>query len=259
MKVSASLIYLATLVSALGMANGLSQSEWSMTNVPSAGRTDITFPITILKADHISGYYFAQMYAFVNSGRAYIGIQPRPDASGRAVLHGTVSNFIAGSTPAHSNCHTGADGGDRVSCAVEWNGDYSHTYDFEVKRDADDPLVWVGMAIDTVTGLRTHIGSYKLPAGAGGIQHNELGFVEWYPWNGYEPPNHCAKLPYQKTLFGNPRTTHEGSVGTQSLFYETGDCIGKVDFQTAKVTGGVENSCGFPGQTGQFVVQEAAN
>ncbi|KAJ7674285.1 hypothetical protein B0H17DRAFT_1161758 [Mycena rosella] len=114
-----------------------------------------------------------------------------------------------------------------VSCAVEWNGVYGRTYDYE--------------------RARAQIGSFTLPAGSDEIQSSQAGFVEWYPWNGGEPPNHCARLPYQKTIFGNPRTTHTGSVGTQSLSYEYGDCIGQVAFHTENAAGGVENNCGFEG------------
>jgi hypothetical protein len=98
-------------------------------------------------------------------------------------------------------------------------------------------------------GLDRH-GSYTLPPGAGGIQSSQAGFVEWYPSNGGEPPNHCARLPYQKTFFGTPRTTHTGSIGTQSLSCEYGNCVGQVAFYTEKVSGGVENNCGFRGAAG---------
>ncbi|KAJ6475993.1 hypothetical protein C8R47DRAFT_985571, partial [Mycena vitilis] len=69
----------------------------------------------------------------------------------------------------------------------------------------------------TVTSQRIHIGSYGLPAGTGGIQSSQAGFVEWCPWNSGEPANHCTLLPLQSTTFGIPRTTHAGSVGNQSL------------------------------------------
>ncbi|KAJ6490883.1 hypothetical protein C8R45DRAFT_901277 [Mycena sanguinolenta] len=238
-----------SLASFILSANALVGSSWSVTNVPSTGLTDITFPLTIVEADHISGYYFAQQYGFVNSSIGYTGLQPRPDdANGNPVLHGVFSSFIDGSTTTDENCSAGADGGPGVSCSVEWNGVYGRQYDFEVKSTGSS--VWVGTAIDTVTGERIHIGSYTVSASAGGIQSSQAGFVEWYPWNGGEPPNHCALLPYQKTIFGNPYTTHLLSIGLQSASYEYGDCVGQVAFQTQNVLGGVENNCGFQGQTG---------
>ncbi|KAJ6595164.1 hypothetical protein DFH09DRAFT_1136346 [Mycena vulgaris] len=248
MRLSPSLGFVASLMGLLPMAHALVGSSWSITNVPSTGLTDITFPITIVEADHISGYYFAQQYGFVGSSIGYTGIQPRPDSGGNSVLHGVFSSFVAGSTTSDANCHTGADGGPGVSCAVEWNGVYNRTYDFVVQTSG--VRTWVGTAVDTVTGTKIHIGTYTLPVGASGIQSSQAGFVEWYPWNGGIPPNHCARLPYQKTIFGTPRTTHAGSVGTQSLSYEYGDCVGQVAFHTEKVASGVENNCGFRGQTG---------
>jgi len=249
MKLSSSLALVASLLSIIPTTCALVGSSWSVTNVPSSGLSDITFPITIVQADHISGYYFAQQFGFVGlNDVGYTGIQPRPDNNGAAVLHGVFSSFVAGTTSSDANCSSGADGGAGVSCSFEWNGVYGRTYGFEVKTTGN--RLWVGTAVDTVTGQRIHIGSYTLPAGSQGIQSSQAGFVEWYPWNGGEPPNHCARLPYQKTIFGNPTTTHAGSVGTQSLAYEYGDCVGQVAFQAGKVTGGAENSCGWPGQSG---------
>jgi len=249
MKLSSTFTLVASLLSALPTAHALVSSSWSVTNVPSTGLTDITFPITIVEAGHISGYYFAQQFNFVGvTAVGYTGIQPRPDSGGKAVLHGVFSSFIAGTTTSDTNCRPGADSGAGVSCSVEWNGVYGRTYNFEVKTAGN--RLWVGTAVDTVTGQRIHIGSYTLPAGSQGIKSGQAGFVEWYPWNGGEPPNHCALLPYQKTIFWNPSTTQAGSVGTQSLAYESGDCVGKVAFHTERVTEGVENNCGFPGQSG---------
>ncbi|PPQ98257.1 hypothetical protein CVT26_003450 [Gymnopilus dilepis] len=249
MKLSDYFLPAPLLLSILPTAQALVGSSWSISNVPSTGLTDITFPITIVEADHISGYYFAQQFNFVGlSDVGYTGIQPRPNKGGKAVLHGVFSSFVPGSTTSDANCRSGADGGAGVSCSFEWNGVYGRKYDFEVKTTGN--RLWVGTAVDTVTGQRIHIGSYTLPAGSQGIRNSQAGFVEWYPWNGGEPPNHCARLPYQKTIFGNPTTTHAGSVGQQGLSYEYGDCVGQVAFHTERVTGGVENNCGFRGQSG---------
>ncbi|KAJ7158003.1 hypothetical protein C8R43DRAFT_1180406 [Mycena crocata] len=202
-------------------------AKWSMTDVPSTGLRDITFPITIIEADRRSGYYFAQQYAFVGSSSGgYTGLQPRPDSGGRPVLHAVFSSFVNASKTADANCHAGADGGPGVSCSVEWAGVYGRTYDLEVKAAGNQ--VWVGTVVDTVTGGRIHIGSYTLPANAGGIESSESGFVEWYPWNSGQPANHCARLPYQQTIFGSPRTTNVGSIGTENAAYEYGDCVGQV-------------------------------
>ncbi|KAJ7222181.1 hypothetical protein GGX14DRAFT_662824 [Mycena pura] len=244
---STSATFLASLIALLPAAHALVALPWSMTNVPSSGLTDITFPLTIVQADHISGYYFAQQFQFINSGIGYTGIQPRPDKGGQAVLHGVFSSFVAGSTSGDPNCSSGADGGAGVSCSFEWSGTYGRTYNFEVAYSSG---LWVGTAIDTVSGVRIHIGSFKLPPGAGGIASSQVGFVEWYPWNGAEPPNHCAKLPYQATIFGAPFTSHSGSKGVESLAYEYGDCVGQVAFNTQAVANGVGNNCGFRGQTG---------
>ncbi|KAJ6530610.1 hypothetical protein B0H19DRAFT_1214436 [Mycena capillaripes] len=240
MKLSSTLFSVAPLVTLLPTVKALLGSSWSVTNVPNAGLTDITFPLRIVEADHISGYYYAQQFGFVNSDIGYTGLQPRPDENGIPLHQWTTDE----------NCFAGADGGPGVSCSVEWNGVCGRTYDLEVNYNGSS--VWVGTAVDTVTGERVHIGSYTVPAEAGGIRDSQEGFVEWYPWNVDVPPNHCAHLPYQKTVFGTPRTTHEGSVGTQGLGFEYGDCVGEAGFYTQEVDGGVENECGFRGQTELF-------
>ncbi|KAJ7310066.1 hypothetical protein DFH08DRAFT_757158 [Mycena albidolilacea] len=251
LKATTSFACIVSLIGLLPAANALVGSSWSMTNVPSGGLTDITFPLTIVEADHISGYYFAQQFAFVgNSEVGYTGLQPRPDdANDTPILHGVFSSFIAGAASTDPNCFPGADGGAGVSCSTEWNGVYGRTYDMEVRYDACAGL-WVGTAIDTVTGERYHIGSYTLPEGTGGIKDGQAGFVEWYPWNVVEPADHCAHLPYQQTIFGPPRTTNQGSVGSQSLAFEYGDCVGQVGFFTGPVDGGADTACGWLGETG---------
>jgi hypothetical protein len=243
MKPYASIVFVISLISFLPATEAQAALSWSVTNVPSTGLTDITFPLTIVEADHISGYYFAQQFGFVESSIGYTGLQPRPDRNGNPVLHAVFSNFVAGSTTTDAHCHVGADGGSGISCSFDWNGVYGRTYDLEVKHEGNQ--LWVGTAVDTVTKERIHIGSYTLPAGAGGIKSSQVGFVEWYT---SVPQNQCSRLPYQKTTFGIPRTTHAGSIGTQGVAYGSGRCKDQVALHTQKVASGVETNCGFRGR-----------
>ena len=245
MKLYTSLASVASLISLFPTVMAAVQASWSVTNVPSTGLTDITFPITIVDTDRTFGYFLAENFPFVGADpTGYIGLQPHPDEGGKQVLHAAFSSFINGTTTTDPNCHDGADYGPGVSCGVDWNGVYNRTYDLEVKYAGDQ--LWVGTAIDTVTQERTHIGSYKVPAGVEGIASNVDGipFVEYYPWNDGKQHD-CASLPYQKSIFGIPRTSHEGSVGSLELFAEYGDCAGKVAFHTERVASGVEVNCGF--------------
>lgn len=242
-------ICVATILTSAGSAMALVGTQWSATNVPSTGLTNITFPMGIIEADHISGFYFAQQFSFVGtSDVGYVGLEPRPDQNGWPVLHAVFSSFIKGSTTTDPNCTPGADGGPGVSCGVDFNAPYSRTFQLEVTRTSG--TTWVSTVVDTITGARVHIGSWTLPTGTGGIKNTQAGFIEWYPWNNGEPPNHCARLPYAQVFFGTPTTTQPGSVGTQGLAYEYGDCVGQVAFHTVRVNGGVVASLGFRGQTG---------
>ena len=249
MKLYTSLASVASLISLFPTVTAESvQATWSVTNVPSDGLTDMTFPITIGYADHTYGWYFAQQYGFVGTDTSgYIGLQPHPDEDGKQVLHAAFSSFINGTTTTDPNCHDGADYGPGVSCRVDWNGVYNRTYDLEVKYAGGQ--LWVGTAIDTVTEERTHIGSYEVPAGVKGIASNDqdIPFVEYYYWNDGKQQHDCASLPYQRSIFGIPRTSHGGSVGSLELFAESrfSYCLGKIAFHTARVASGVEVNCGF--------------
>ncbi|KAF7795891.1 hypothetical protein EIP86_007058 [Pleurotus ostreatoroseus] len=220
-----------------------------MANTPSAGLKDITFPINMANAAHKSGYYYAMQYGFVGlSDIGYTGIQPRPDnAQGQSVVHGVFSSFVNGTTTSDANCHLGADNGPGVSCAVEIavSSGYAHTYKFEVRNAGG--TTWVGTMIDALTGVRTHIGSWTLPAGSGGIESSQLGFVEYYLWN--DKQNHpCNTLPKTQVFFGTPTTKTSGAgPGKLGTPYEYGNCVGQVGFSTttsasgASVTVGVAN------------------
>ncbi|KAJ7773842.1 hypothetical protein B0H16DRAFT_1763325 [Mycena metata] len=242
----------------LARASGiLACTAWEITNVPTAGMTDITFSMTIAEADHISGYYFAQEFTFHNLSSenfghlGYIGLQPRPDEEGRPRLHAAFSSFVPGTiSSTNANCIPSADGGPGSSCWWDFDAVYGRTYELEVQKNLG---IWIGTVVDTVTGERIQIGSWILPQEAEGIMGGNLGFVEWYPWNGVEPENHCAKLPYQRTIFGAPKTSSPGAVGTQGLGYfnPANDCEGQIAFSTQMdISGGVEMVSGFQGQTG---------
>ncbi|KAJ7176137.1 hypothetical protein C8R43DRAFT_1118665 [Mycena crocata] len=259
MNLALHFVFIASLTTLIPTAQALLGTPWTVTNVPSDGLTDITFPLTILAAEHFSGYYFAQQFSFGgNDDIGYTGLQPRPDdTTGRPFLMAVFSSFINGTTTTDANCFAGADGGPGVSCSIEFPADYNHTYELEVVS-AGAAGLWNGSVVDTVSNERKRIGSWTLPTefSGSGIQGAQTGFVEWYPWNVEIPADHCALLPYQKTRFGAPRTTNAGSVGSQGAAYEYGDCfdtdkkVGTVAFHTESVADGVEIEVGFKGKTG---------
>ncbi|KAL0564486.1 hypothetical protein V5O48_017558 [Marasmius crinis-equi] len=219
--------------------------DWSIDTIPSTGLKDITFPINMANAAHESGYYHAMQYGFVGlNDIGYTGIQPRPDNSaGQSVVHGVFSSFAAGTTTNDSQCTPGADGGPGVSCAVEIPSPYADTYNFVVTNTGG--TTWAGTMVNTATGTQTHIGSWTLPSGSGGIQSSQVGFVEYYPWNSGEPPNHCQMLPKTEVFFGTP-TTKTGVVSLAKLSdaYEYGDCVGQVNFSQVRTADGVSVKVG---------------
>jgi hypothetical protein len=230
---------LLALSSLLSLSTALCDISWNIPNVPSQGLQDVTFSFNIASAPHTSGYYFAQQFGFVGlSDVGYTGLQPRPDSDSSSIIHAVFSSFINGTTSTDSNCGNGADGGEGVSCAVEFSGSYSDTWNLVVANAGG--TTWTGTAVNSATNEQQHIGTYILPSEAGGIQDSEVGFVEYFPWN-TDPSLTCADLPSTEGTF-YPPTTQSSSVGTQEGTIEgsVDNCQSYITQQS--VSGGVDFS-----------------
>jgi hypothetical protein len=231
-----SLLQTTLLTTLLQTTNALVGISWKVSNGPSNGLKDISFPIAMPNAAHKSGYYYAQQFSFAGqSDVGYTGLQPREDNGSNSVVHAVFSSFVAGTTSTDANCSDGADGGAGVSCAVEVSATYAHGYVLRVENTAG--TTWTGTMVDAVDGTETHIGSYTLPSGSGGIQGSQVGFVEYYPWN--SGSHTCDQLPKTDVTFGVP--TSSGGTGELGDAYEYGDCVGQVDFSTKRVDGDAVN------------------
>lgn len=236
-------ITLAALLSPT-LCNALVGITWTAAKTtPSDGLRDITFPINMAQASHVSGYYHAMQFGFNNLGDVgYTGIQPRENVNGKSIVHGVFSSFAAGTLSTHPNCHTGADGGAGTSCAVEIPASYSPTYNFVIENISG--TTWRGSMVDTTTGNTTVIGEYILPIIAGGIKPSQLGFVEYYPWN--SGSHTCNQLPKTEVTFGIPTTKTSGAGPiTLDASYEYGDCVGSVAFKRSRTSAGEVIDVGF--------------
>ncbi|KAJ5717952.1 hypothetical protein N7488_003598 [Penicillium malachiteum] len=244
MKPSSRFLQSAILASILQSSEALVGISWSISDPPATGLQDITFPISMSEAPHISGYYFAQQFNFKNqSDVGYTGLQPREDVESSSIIHAVFSSFINGTTSTDNNCKDGADGGAGVSCAVDIDASYEHGYHLKVNNTGG--TTWSGTLIDVVTKNETHIGAYTLPEDSGGLLGTQVGFVEYYPWNS-QAQHSCATLPQTEVTFGIP-TTESGEAGSLEEPYEYGDCIGQVDFEASVETeDGYTIIVGFP-------------
>ncbi|KAJ5750141.1 hypothetical protein N7533_007169 [Penicillium manginii] len=205
-----SLLQTTLLTTLLQTTNALVGISWKVSNGPSNGLKDISFPIAMPNAAHKSGYYYAQQFSFAGqSDVGYTGLQPREDNGSNSVVHAVFSSFVAGTTSTDANCSDGADGGAGVSCAVEVSATYAHGYVLRVENTAG--TTWTGTMVDAVDGTETHIGSYTLPSRARGTD----------------------------VTFGVP--TSSGGTGELGDAYEYGDCVGQVDFSTKRVDGDAVN------------------
>lgn len=227
---------LTTAIAALAPAacHALVGNSWSFENSADGGLKDITFPMLLTNAPHETQFYFAQQFNFGGTGAmGYTGLQPNPDADGKAKIRGVFSSFTAGTTTTDPNCHEGADGGPGVSCGAIMNGTYSDKIIMVVENMSG--TTWKGTAVDTVTGGYIHIGSWTLPAGTTGLLSNQLGFVEDYIG---EDGAGCSAMPKTEVSFFNPTTTTAGAgIGVVQKPYEYGDCTGKAGFVVTELEG----------------------
>ncbi|KAF4553073.1 Hypothetical protein D9617_8g050860 [Elsinoe fawcettii] len=236
-----------SLATCLPFSLALVGHNWAFSDFPSSGLNDITFPFSIAAADKDRGFYFAQQYNFINvDSVGYCGLQPRASPSSGDVLHAAFSSFQTGATSGHDNCSDGADGGSGVSCAVDVTGvNYDHPWNITIARSRDNHT-WKGTLVDTVTGKETVIGEYSLPAGTGGIKNGQMGFVEYYPWNGKSPKPACSTLPKTGVTFFNPTSEAKGaSVGANKKPYTYGYCGDDAGFSVEQVKNGWEVQVGF--------------
>ncbi|KAF5688605.1 hypothetical protein FDENT_4825 [Fusarium denticulatum] len=185
-------------------------------------------------APHKSGFYFAQQFGFNGiDDIGYTGLQPRPNYRRRQVVHAVFSSFQKGTTTKHKNCHSGADGGPGVSCALDIFGDYSHLYNLTVRNTGG--TTWRGTIIDTVTGKSDVIGEWTLPSSAGKMLNRQVGFFEYFNWNDGKTNHVCSKLPFSQVFFGNPTSKTKGaSGGKMTSVYEEGECVKKLNLKATQ-------------------------
>lgn len=223
---------------------------------------DITFPITMNRADHETGYYFSMQFGFEGvNNHGYTGMQPREDVNGKSVVHGAFSVFGDGTTSNHPNCNTGADGGSGTTCRVEINGSYTPTWNFVVENIGG--TTWRGTMVDTSTGVGTVIGEYTLPSGASGIKNYYNGFVEYYLWNGLQQPI-CSALPKTSVTFGIPTTKTNNFKITLGNAWEDDEgygnditqCAGQVNFSRVRTADGEVVDCGFSNSTYWYAMMD---
>ncbi|MEI2453511.1 RICIN domain-containing protein [Lysobacter firmicutimachus] len=183
-------------------------TDWSVEGASAEGLEDITFTITVHpQSQRHMGMFVAQQFFFVNGGGGYIGLQPKPDSSGRQRLHGIFSTFDAGSTENDPNCVSGADGdADGVSCGFTFYAEYGHPYALTVQMTA--PNTWTGTATDTVTGVETHIGTFTESPARGNLKSSGVGFIEHW----YSTVPSCLQLPRIDTTLAGAFTTAAGGL-----------------------------------------------
>ncbi|MGV3345714.1 hypothetical protein ACGVWS_08180 [Enterobacteriaceae bacterium LUAb1] len=213
--------------------------QWKLNklhNAPSVDPrfTNLTFRFNVNNETmHNDGTYFAQQFHFENTGSenntGYLGLQPRKNRHGQSYMKAIFSSFIAGSKTHDRNCHSGADGGPGVSCAVLFPATYGRTYEITIHQTAEN--TWSGEVRDQLSGEETHIGSWTLPDSFGKLLPSGEGFAEYYA---FYKPNYpqfvvpdCSQLAKINVFYGPVTTTDfGGGIGsiTNSSEYNSEEC-----------------------------------
>ncbi|PNS14959.1 hypothetical protein CAC42_2188 [Sphaceloma murrayae] len=220
-------------------------NSWSFTEAPATGLTDITFPFKLANAPNERGYYFAQQFDFIDvESQGYAGLQPQAnDSNGDTVVRAVFSSFQTGATTTHPNCSDGADGGTGVSCGVVVKATYDHAHDVRIKKSGS--TTWSATLVDVETGTSNDIGEWTLPAGSGNIKNGQVGFVEYFPFNGRATKD-CSTLPKTEAVFYNPLSDTQGAgSGRVKKPYLYGDCETGNGFSTEQVPSGWHIEVGF--------------
>ncbi|KAF5613345.1 hypothetical protein F25303_14248 [Fusarium sp. NRRL 25303] len=241
MKLTATTVALS--LPSLGLASVY--NEWAFAKAPAAGLNDITFPMSMKGAPRTDGYYFAQQFGFNGvDDVGYTGLQPRANKNGKQIVHGVFSSFQKGATTKHKNCHSGADGGPGVSCAIDIFGDYSHLYNLTVQNIGG--TTWRGTLTDTVTKKSDVIGEWTLPSSARKMLNGQTGFFEYYEWNDGTSNHDCTLQPFTQVFMGNPTSKTSGaSGGAITKVYEEGECVGDLGLVAKKSAKGYQIKAGF--------------
>lgn len=198
--------------------------------------TNLTFRFNVNNDTlHDKGTYFAQQFHFdnVDSGNdvGYLGLQPRKDKDGKEYLRAVFSSFLSGTQTQDKNCSEGADGGDGVSCGIEFPAIYGHPYAITVHKTAEN--TWSGEVQDQISKKSVHIGSWTLPDSVGDLLPSGEGFAEYYAF--YKPgyPSfvvpECSQLAKINVFYGPVTTTDfGGGIGSISNAHEynTQECLG---------------------------------
>ncbi|EFY86265.1 hypothetical protein J3459_017525 [Metarhizium acridum] len=237
------------------VCQALSHFEWSFPSLPpSRTLDDVTFPVSLAKAQHTKQYFLAYQFTFGTQNSTqktlghmgYIGLQPQPDVEGRSRIRAVFSSFASDTNSSHPNCHAGADTDSPepptgMSCAVVYEGHYPHAYNLAVRKKYPyctgrvECHTWAGSVIDTVTKKAIEIGVWTLPhENYDGIEAN-TGFIQDFVGK----PS-CADMPRSEIYIKFPITSTPGAGHglIQRPYQQQTKCKDQNHFKPTEIGGG---------------------
>lgn len=178
-------------------------------DIPATGFTKVSADFMFdSKTEKRSGYYAATQFALTNGEAHYFGLQPRDGDTNRI----TYLVFGPGTWVADtSRCSPGADGGEGVSCKLEypWRFDTWYRIELELVATEGGRHRWVGTLVEP-DGTRVYIALFY--TSAGGLTGRAAQWLEYYKYNGdKKTPETRGCQSYGKVFFKRPRFQGGGS------------------------------------------------
>lgn len=158
--------------------------SWSLNQAPSSGVSELHFPMSFSVTPDERGLYFAYYTTLAGGSRPYTGFQPKPPrVTGKHTFQAIFSSFNGAAKTEDSQCVYGADGGDGVSCAVQFDAELGHFYSNRLTASLKENNLYhySGDVYDDSTNEKiAHIGSFTIPSnsGAGLFKIKDGGFIE---------------------------------------------------------------------------------
>ncbi|MCL8000472.1 DUF3472 domain-containing protein [Brucella sp. 21LCYQ03] len=204
----------------------------SVKDISVGGFKNLNFPIAVLSGPTEENFYYSQYTTFEHPTKDdegfYYGIQPHSNGKARVLF----SYFgKKGRVTDKAHCSAGADGGSGVSCnTVNIPFSIGTIYNFNavLTNETEQENFWEGYVTDTITNVRTKIGSWATPKSIGYLSGLGAGFIEDYIGIG-----NCSDIPSTTAYFGagtsvvTPTTTNRLDIDPA---YKVGVCADHVKF-----------------------------
>ncbi len=196
---------------------------------PADGFSNLQHSLTVEQVSYNATYFWSHQFKYVNGDGGYIGLQSAGSrvngTNGKTAVFSVFNSAIAGTQGSCSvepaNFDGGTGGG--TSCRIAYDWSANRRYSIKVQKDAveDNGTWWIGTVTDTVSGVVTEIGRFKVPPAWKGLGDWSVMWSEYFG----ERPGTCEDLPYSRVRFSQPIADGRViPVSSSPYLTETADC-----------------------------------